>query len=47
MLEVLISKIIDISMDFLITGNKTIRNENQRVIKLRQANLKLEKKVKD
>jgi len=38
-----ISKVFDISMDFLITGNKTIQDENQRVIKLQQANLKLEK----
>ncbi len=30
-------------MDFLITGNKTIQDENQRVIKLQQANLKMEK----
>ena len=28
-------------MDFLITGNKTIQDENQRVIKLQQANIKL------
>lgn len=38
-----ISKVFDVSMDFLITGNKTIQDENQRVIKLQQANLKLEK----
>ena len=30
-------------MDFLVTGIKTIQDENQRVIKLQQANLKLEK----
>lgn len=38
-----ISKVFDVSMDFLITGNKTIQDENQRVIKLQQSNLKLEK----
>jgi len=36
-----ISKVFDVSMDFLITGNKTIQDENQRVIKLQQANIKL------
>ncbi len=36
-----ISKIFDVSMDYLITGNKTIQDENQRVIKLQQANIKL------
>ncbi|MBK8382765.1 MAG: hypothetical protein IPL16_12935 [Ignavibacteria bacterium] len=38
-----ISKVFDVSMDFLITGNKTIHDENQRVIKLTDANLKLSK----
>ena len=36
-----ISKVFDVSMDFLITGSKTIQDENQRVIKLQQANIKL------
>lgn len=36
-----ISKVFDVSMDFLITGTKTIQDENQRVIKLQQANIKL------
>lgn len=36
-----ISKVFDVSMDFLITGNKIIQDENQRVIKLQQANIKL------
>ncbi len=36
-----ISKVFDVSMDFLITGTKTIQDENQRVIKLTDANLKL------
>lgn len=36
-----ISKVFDVSMDFLITGSKTIQDENQRVIKLTDANLKL------
>ncbi len=36
-----ISKTFDVSMDFLITGNKTIQDENQRVMKLTDANLKL------
>jgi len=38
-----ISKVFDVSMDFLVTGTKTIQDENQRVIKLQHANLKLEK----
>ncbi len=36
-----ISKVFDVSMDFLITGSKTIQDENQRVIKYKQANQKL------
>lgn len=36
-----ISKVFDVSMDFLITGSKTIQDENQRVIKYKQANEKL------
>ena len=38
-----IAKVFDVSMDFLITGNKTIQDENQRVIKLQQSNIKLSK----
>jgi len=38
-----ISKVFDVSMDFLILGTKTIQDENQRVIKLQQTNIKLEK----
>ena len=36
-----ISKTFDVSMDFLITGKKTIQDENQRVMKLTEENLKL------
>ena len=36
-----ISKVFDVSMDFLITGKKTIQDENQRVMKLTEENLKL------
>ena len=42
-----ISKVFDVSMDFLVTGNKTIQDENQRVIKLQQANNKLNKENED
>ena len=38
-----ISKTFDVSMDFLITGKKTIQDENQRVIKLTEENLKLQR----
>ncbi|MBK6771319.1 MAG: hypothetical protein IPG78_04105 [Ignavibacteria bacterium] len=38
-----ISKVFDVSMDFLILGTKTIQDENQRVLKLQQTIIKLEK----
>ena len=37
------TKVFDVSMDFLVTGTKTIQDENQRVLKLQQTIIKLEK----
>lgn len=36
-----ISKVFDVSLELLITGNKTNRDENQRISEYKQANLKL------